>query len=87
MFRQQNVRDNHDTKLENIGDSRLLGCYAVSPAKYRQMFPMIGVLSSSGSAIHRDWFDPKDGDSMVPREDGAELRYLDRRGRKWQEAG
>jgi len=46
------------------------------------MFPVMGVLSSSGSAVHRDWFDPEDGGSTVPREDGAELRYLDRRGRK-----
>jgi hypothetical protein len=41
MSRQQNVRYYHDTKLENIGGSRLLGCYAVSPAKYLLMFPRI----------------------------------------------
>jgi len=82
MSRQQNFGDNHNTKLENIGDARFLGCYAVSPAKYWQMFPMIGVLSSSGPAVHRDWFDPEDGGSAVPKEEGAELRYLDPRRRK-----
>ena len=82
MSRQQNVGYNHDTKLENIGDSRLLGCYAVSPAKYLRMFPRIELLSSSGSAVHRDWLVPEDGGSAVPREGGAELTYLDLRGRK-----
>jgi hypothetical protein len=41
MSRQQNVRYYHDTKVKNIGGSRLLGCYAVSPAKYLLMFPRI----------------------------------------------
>jgi hypothetical protein len=46
------------------------------------MFRKVVVPPSSGTAVHYDFLILKIGGTTVPEEDGAELIYLDLRGRK-----